>query len=734
MRPQHLSTNKTTFAQAQRNPENISATNLANVSLANAPLSRSDRTFRLNPLRQPTEPRLVHQTIQHKHLHYRIEGEFIKKGLFQAASLVERVQNGTATFQDGKRLTGNFTIRRLPDKCHQLEGHDCTLHFGNEHAGELTGRIDGQVSLSGDFCYSVTNGKKTTDRDVQTGGFKNGLLDGAGKKVFKTAQAFISVEDGIFVEGKLHGQGQRVYSNNHKLNSIHGEFIDGIISSGTIIHRSGETHQGNFLKGKLHGEGEIVFSKNHELHSMSGVFKDGKIYSGTVIHRNGEIHTGTFINNRLAEGTITYANNCKIEFKNNVIVNLYKSTGKKTDGDFFFENEKAILLRLQPEYLLPIIYGRLEKNDLHNVELVLKNWLSLNLNQLENFAKINNAYGNIDQHYFQQLPIHSQKLHKHSPELGIFLFIAEQTIFAIQPSTLQEISVPAHDAEFNHWKNLVSELASSEKIAQSTVKNFLFVLSQLENQTINGVEKNHPWYATQYTRLGWIMQHFQAKKIAEVNQTPDSPVMRHMCDSIQAVARLAKFCGPGLEDELIVHYNGWVTLETTPESSSKIAFKKLVHDYFEDLIKEVTRNYIHTNQRLRPNQEIHIGSAVQQLGQQLFGLNEYRHDLFSYQLNDIDKNTIKKKISLLFNPTTVIDLITTRLPPSKDAIIQTAEAVELLNDFFKQSQPDGQTDQARYEWLHSNYDKDSNFTRTAAIRMLISTDVLRSTTAPNNSV
>ncbi len=689
MRPQHVNTNRPASQGLPENPSAAAAEvkKFLGIFPVSGWLPRVD-TSAVDSMRRHPEPRVFHKTIRHGN--YTAVGDFVRKGIFGTQLL-----RGKVTFNDGKILQGTFQ-----------DGHN----------------IRGPVNLVGPGTYTDANGNT--------------------------------------LSGNFHGEWLNV--NDFTLYSYRVEAGIKTFSSGTV-------HTGNFCDGVLDGPGKITFEAGNELSKIEGEFHHGSLRRSSVakfFYVNGEIHEGYFHKatyevqyKQAGMGTITYPDGLKLTavFRNGkpygdrvwssddyslktngTELSFYDKNDQLINNDLIAELAPAFILHLPEPLSTQAIDQLVKKNNYQQAGQLLAKREPVNIALLPPLLKLDGqwqkalsymeknhttCFKEIMDHYFQQLPEPSKKLHQHQPALGINNLLIENQKFAIESASIREIAIPPHEADFEKWQTLVAQLKDQQQIPAATANAFLSVMQNLETQAVPGVKTGLPWYPTQYARLGWIMHHVTEQQTATAsNPQKHAAVLRDIGDTISAISKFEEFCGPGLEDELIVHYNGWVSQEAPLKSTTQIALQRLVNRYFEGVIRRITDDLVKSDNSIGPSQEVHVLNQVRQLGEVIFGLHEHRHDVFSRPLSETTNNSIQQKIMTLVTPAAVIDLLHSSLPPAENAEMQTDEAVELLKDFFIQSHNDSDPERI-HDWLSSNYDENFNFTREAVARMLVSAGI-----------
>ena len=86
----------------------------------------------------------------------------------------------------------------------------------------------------------------------------------------------------MFLEGKKHGEGIKVFSNG---NRIEGVWKDNKFKEGKFIQQGGSTYSGQWLGGRAHGKGKKEWPDGR---AYDGMFRFGKPWgAGTKIYPDG---------------------------------------------------------------------------------------------------------------------------------------------------------------------------------------------------------------------------------------------------------------------------------------------------------------------------------------------------------------------------------------------------------------------------------------------------------------
>lgn len=170
-----------------------------------------------------------------------------------------------------------------------------------------------------------------SDRKSYEGFMLNGVPHGIGKMTFANGAVFEGpfekgnridgfgkftgpngvVAEGMYVNQKLHGQGEVVLTNG---NSIKGCFVEGNLPKGTITYSKGlnyERYIGSLNCFKPHGFGGLRYADGSIL---KGTFENGSEHgSGTLTRLDGATTVGTWVRGKLhGKAATSYPAGCFI--------------------------------------------------------------------------------------------------------------------------------------------------------------------------------------------------------------------------------------------------------------------------------------------------------------------------------------------------------------------------------------------------------------------------------------
>ncbi len=186
---------------------------------------------------------------------------------------------GVKIFKNGDTLSGNWN------------------EYGFNGIGK---RREASVENSDEFYYSE-------------GTWKNGQLNGEGTRYFRMRAPFSDSDEEVFVDATYSGQfkndlfegrGTISFDYGRLSESIEGNWINGICSSGKITTEVWDSGKGRMCVDTYEGQFDNKFNKNGygtykdcDGNTYVGYFaNDSKEGSGKLTYRNGTIEQGTFVN------------------------------------------------------------------------------------------------------------------------------------------------------------------------------------------------------------------------------------------------------------------------------------------------------------------------------------------------------------------------------------------------------------------------------------------------------
>ena len=196
-----------------------------------------------------------------------------------------------------------------------------TLHVLWDKDGYIgTGRLNFGITETGDSLY-------------EEGTFRNGLLDGQGKKclLYKlydyADQEYYLTYSGQFKGGSMHGKGVLYGDGIQGDVSLDGEWVNNNFMKGTMVEeyivsdedRTVETYTGEFLNNQRNGQGVLKWDGG----TYTGTFVDGFPHgNGKLVYTDGRIYEG-----EMKDGVPNGVG--KMTLKNKQVLN-----GKFEDGEY----------------------------------------------------------------------------------------------------------------------------------------------------------------------------------------------------------------------------------------------------------------------------------------------------------------------------------------------------------------------------------------------------------------
>jgi DNA polymerase III epsilon subunit family exonuclease len=252
----------------------------------------------------------------------------------------------------GKSLSADGTIKSGNFLKGQLHGQG-TLIFspsgewkGDRYVGEFINGIreglgtytwSNGTTYSGQWIASKMFGNgimKTANGVIETGNFKDGLLNGFGTRRWKSEEGQGDHEyEGHFQNGKRHGRGIQKFANGdcydgdwiedirngHGVytwangNQYKGGWVNGRMSNqGLLTWPNGDSHDGMFANGLRHGKGSYKTANGEE---YSGIWLAGELDQECKwCDAYGNVYEGELKNFEFhGDGTLTWSNGAKYE-------------------------------------------------------------------------------------------------------------------------------------------------------------------------------------------------------------------------------------------------------------------------------------------------------------------------------------------------------------------------------------------------------------------------------------
>ena len=137
------------------------------------------------------------------------------------------------------------------------------------------------------WCQSLQCRQKpetSSEDDSYDGQWKDGKMEGYGKKVWKSGGSY----DGQWKDGKMEGTGKYVWKSG---DSYNGLLKDGKKEgTGKYVWANGDEYNGQWKDDKMEGFGKKVWANGD---SYDGQWKDDKMEAGKYVWANGDSYTST---------------------------------------------------------------------------------------------------------------------------------------------------------------------------------------------------------------------------------------------------------------------------------------------------------------------------------------------------------------------------------------------------------------------------------------------------------
>ena len=226
----------------------------------------------------------------------------------------------------GKKASKNIsniekTFKKNSIKSHEEKeaskkiGREEVLKYdnGDIYKGEF---IDGKRNGFGICIYS--------NREKYEGLWKNDLMNGVGKYIFKDGSVYM----GDFKNGTMDGVGTYTYANK---DMYKGYFLNGKRNGkGSLYYRDGSKYYGMWKNDSQSGNGKFI-SIDGDIYE--GSFGENKFNGkGTYKHSNGSVYRGDFKNN------VYHGYGCYTNENGDIYEGDFKYGLKKGNGKFKFRN------------------------------------------------------------------------------------------------------------------------------------------------------------------------------------------------------------------------------------------------------------------------------------------------------------------------------------------------------------------------------------------------------------
>ena len=220
-----------------------------------------------------------------------------RKSSYQG-TYIDGLLNGICkVYEPGKTFEGEF-----------IDGYlvDGTMIWTSDRTQTVSfkGRVAGDIT-EGVREWNYRDGSK---KEVQTGMFIDGLLDGQGLRVVEKKYDVVE-SSGVFAYGKLYGRGlqkrQVTYSNGINESSVYegGFYADSYHGTGRLILDLTDIPAGKDMLTRA-GMTLPEFSNSSAIVIMEGRFDDGNFVEGKMTYSDGSWYEGRFTAVGLVQGTM----------------------------------------------------------------------------------------------------------------------------------------------------------------------------------------------------------------------------------------------------------------------------------------------------------------------------------------------------------------------------------------------------------------------------------------------
>lgn len=220
-----------------------------------------------------------------------------RKSSYQGTYIDGQLNGTCKVYEPGKTLEGEFVDGEL------VEG---TILWTNDK----TQTVSFKGKIAGDLGNGVRewNYKDGSKKEVHTGMFRDGMLDGDGHRVVEKKYDVVE-SSGTFAYGKLYGNGVQkrevTYSNNINESSVYegGFYADSYHGTGRLTLDLTDIPSG---EGVMTRAGITLpdFSNSSALVIMEGRFDNGSFIEGKITYSDGSWYEGRFAAVGLVQGTM----------------------------------------------------------------------------------------------------------------------------------------------------------------------------------------------------------------------------------------------------------------------------------------------------------------------------------------------------------------------------------------------------------------------------------------------
>jgi hypothetical protein len=220
-----------------------------------------------------------------------------RKSSYQGTYIDGQLNGTCKVYEPGKTLEGEFVDGEL------VEG---TILWTNDK----TQTVSFKGKIAGDLGNGVRewNYKDGSKKEVHTGMFRDGMLDGDGHRIVEKKYDVVE-SSGTFAYGKLYGNGVQkrevTYSNNINESSVYegGFYADSYHGTGRLTLDLTDIPSG---EGVMTRAGITLpdFSNSSALVIMEGRFDNGSFIEGKITYSDGSWYEGKFAGVGLVQGSM----------------------------------------------------------------------------------------------------------------------------------------------------------------------------------------------------------------------------------------------------------------------------------------------------------------------------------------------------------------------------------------------------------------------------------------------
>lgn len=220
-----------------------------------------------------------------------------RKSTYQGTYIDGQLNGTCKVYEPGKTFEGEFLDGKL------VEG---TMLWTNDRTQTVSfrGKVAGNISEG----VREWNHKDGSKREVHTGVFRDGQLDGEGHRVVEKEYDVVE-SSGTFAYGKLYGDGVQkrevTYSNNVHESSVYegGFYADSYHGTGCLTLDLTDIPAGQDVLTRA-GLSLPDFSNSSAVVIMEGRFDNGSFIEGRITYSDGSWYEGRFAAVGLVQGTM----------------------------------------------------------------------------------------------------------------------------------------------------------------------------------------------------------------------------------------------------------------------------------------------------------------------------------------------------------------------------------------------------------------------------------------------